>query len=275
MEKKRTTIVTDIVSANWGMVKQQRYQVIILPWGAMEPHNYHLPYLTDCILSYEIARDCAKAALKQGVKCMVLPPIYMGSQNIGQWNKPFCVHARSETQKAILLDMITSFYGQGFRNMVIINGHGGNTFKSYIRDFAVQFPDFRVVAVDWYGIVPKEGYFEADIDEHAGEHETSVMLHYHPEWVDMDGAGMGEVSSCGVVAVDQKIGWMPRNWDLVSKDTGIGNPSRATAEKGARYVTAVVEKVVELLVELGEQSEMKNVSNKPADGNQLQPLSRG
>ena len=117
MEKKRTTIVTDIVSANWGMVKQQRYQVIILPWGAMEPHNYHLPYLTDCILSYETARDCAKAALKQGVKCMVLPAIYMGSQNIGQWNKPFCVHARSETQEAILLDMITSFYGQRFRNM--------------------------------------------------------------------------------------------------------------------------------------------------------------
>jgi creatinine amidohydrolase len=58
------------------------------------------------------------------------------------------VHTRSETQKAILTDIVTSLHGQGFRKLVIINGHGGNTFKPYIRDLTMAFPDFRLVVAD-------------------------------------------------------------------------------------------------------------------------------
>ena len=133
---------------NYGEILEHSYDIVILPWGAVEPHNYHLPYLTDCILSYEIACDCADKVLEKGVTCMVMPPVYFGSQNAGQWNKSFCVHTRSETQKAILVDIVTSLYGQGFRKMVIINGHGGNTLKPYVRDLAMSFPDFRLIVVD-------------------------------------------------------------------------------------------------------------------------------
>jgi len=181
---------------------------------------------------------------------MVMPPVYFGSQNAGQWNKPFCVHTRSETQKAILMDIVTSLYGQGFRKMVIINGHGGNTLKPYVRDLAMTFPDFRLIVVDWWAIVPTEGYFEEKPDEHAGEQETSVMLHYHPEWVSMERAGDGKVMPGRIAALDQKIGWMPRHWDEVSMDTGIGNPKKSTATKGERYVRAVIGKIGELLTDL-------------------------
>ena len=239
-----------INGTNYGEVLEQKYDIVLLPWGAVEPHNYHLPYLTDCILSSEIAGDCADRALEQGVTCMVMPPVFLGSQNGGQWNKPFCIHARSETQKAILVDVVTSLHGQGFRKLVILNGHGGNTFKPYIRDLALIFPDCRIIAVDCWAIVPTEGYFEEKPDDHAGEQETSVMLHYHPELVAMERAGDGKVAPCRISAVDRKIGWMPRNWDEVSSDTGIGNPKRSTAEKGERYVKAVVEQITELLVEL-------------------------
>ena len=239
-----------INGTNYGEVLEQKYDIVLLPWGAVEPHNYHLPYLTDCILSSEIAGDCADRALEQGVTCMVMPPVFLGSQNGGQWNKPFCIHTRSETQKAILVDVVTSLHGQGFRKLVILNGHGGNTFKPYIRDLALIFPDFRIIAVDWWAIVPTEGYFEEKPDDHAGEQETSVMLHYHPELVAMERAGDGKVAPCRISAVDRKIGWMPRNWDEVSSDTGIGNPKRSTAEKGERYVKAVVEQITELLVEM-------------------------
>jgi creatinine amidohydrolase len=104
--------------------------------------------------------------------------------------------------------------------------------------------------VDWWAIIPTEGYFEEKPDEHAGEQETSVMLHYHPELVAMERAGDGRVNPCKIGAVDRKIGWMPRNWDEVSADTGIGNPRRSTPEKGERYVKRVVEQITKLLVEM-------------------------
>ena len=237
---------------NYGEVLEHTYDLAILPWGAFEPHNYHLPYLTDCYLSYEVACDCADYVYNKGVTCMVLPPIWLGSQNLGQWNKPFCVHTRSETQKAILTDVVSSLHGQGFRKLVVLNGHGGNTFKPYVRDLGMMFPDFHIVVVDWWSIVPRKNYFDEDPDEHAGEQETSAMLHYHPELVVMNRAGNGTVSPSQIGAIDQKIGWMPRNWDEVSEDTGIGNPKKSTAEKGERHVEAVIKKISELLIELKE-----------------------
>ncbi len=235
---------------NWGEVIQHKYDMAILPWGAVEPHNYHLPYITDCILSYEIACDAVDKAYEKGVTCMVMPPIFLGSQNAGQWNKPFCVHTRSETQKAILQDIITSLNGQGIHDLIIVNGHGGNTFKPYIRDFKLIFPDFRIVVVDWFAFVLTEGYFEEKPDEHAGEQETSVMLHYHPELVKMESAGDGTVKADKIPAINNKIGWMPRNWDEISEDTGIGNPKRSTSEKGKRYASIVTDRISELLLDL-------------------------
>jgi len=65
-----------IPHTNYGEILEHSYDIVILPWGAVEPHNYHLPYLTDCILSYEIACDCADEVLEKGVTCMVMPPVF-------------------------------------------------------------------------------------------------------------------------------------------------------------------------------------------------------
>ena len=240
----------DLTSATWGDIKNESYHVALLPWGAVEPHNYHLPYMTDCYLSYHIARDCAEKLLEKNIHCMVMPSVHFGSQNPGQWNKPFCIHTRAETQKAILADIVVSLRTQGFRKLVIINGHGGNTFKPFVRDFAMSFPDFQLIVVDWWQIVPTEGYFEEKPDEHAGELETSVLMHYRPDLVHLNQAGDGAVAPCNISGVDKKIGWMPRHWDEVSVDTGIGNPHKSSAAKGEKYARAVVEKISELLIEL-------------------------
>lgn len=241
----------DLRFASWKDIKETAYDAVILPWGAFEPHNYHLPYLTDCYLSHHIALDCASLAYERfGAVCGVYPPVYFGSQNPGQWNKLFCVHTRSETQKAILHDVVASLSVQGFRKLIVLNGHGGNTFKPVIRDLAMEYPDFYIVAVDWWSIIPIAEYFEERPDEHGGEQETSVLLHYRPELVRMDRAGDGAVSPCKIGSVDKKTGWMPRNWDEVSADTGIGNPKKSSAEKGKQYVAAVVEKIAELVADL-------------------------
>ena len=104
--------------------------MVLLPWGATEPHNLHLPYLTDCILSHDIALDAAKLAKTHyGIRCMVMPYVIAGSQNPGQRELDFCIHYRYETQKAILKRPSCLSIRPGIPQMVIINGHGGNTFK--------------------------------------------------------------------------------------------------------------------------------------------------
>lgn len=113
----------DLTTANYGRVRDLHYDLAVLPWGATEPHNLHLPYLTDCILSHAIAVDAARKALEtSGMRCMVLPPVHMGSQNPGQRELPFCIHARYETQKAILTDIAASLRAQGIMRLVIVNG---------------------------------------------------------------------------------------------------------------------------------------------------------
>ena len=53
---------TDLLVSSFGDVLNKKYDLVIFPWGATEPHNLHLPYLTDCILSHSIAVDAAKIA---------------------------------------------------------------------------------------------------------------------------------------------------------------------------------------------------------------------
>lgn len=96
-----------------------------------------------------------------------------------------------ETQKAILTDIVASLYVQGFRKMVIINGHGGNCFKNMIRDLAFEYPDFLIASSEWFTVLPAKDYFD-DPGDHADEVETSVMMYYHPELVNLDEAGEGK-----------------------------------------------------------------------------------
>ena len=243
----------DLERAVWGDIKELKYDLVVLPWGAIEPHNYHLPYTTDCYLSQNIALDSAVKAYKNsGVLTAVMSPIFLGSQNPGQWNLPLCIHANSETQKAILEDTIVSLQRQGFNKLVIINGHGGNSFKPYVRDFAMKYPDFKLLVVDWWSFISPKGYFEEQPDEHAGELETSVMLHYRPNLVKMDLAGDGKLKPTKLKSVNEKVAWIPRNWSEVTEDTGIGNPHKATAEKGARFAEHVTDKIARMLEELAK-----------------------
>ena len=244
----------DIAKLTWGEVKENKYDVVVLPWGAIEPHNYHLPYLTDAYLSHSISKASAQLALEKSNKlCMVMPPIYLGSQNPGQWDMPFCIHTNYETQKAILTDIVTSLHIQGFRKLLIVNGHGGNTFKPMIRDLAIKFPDFFILSTDWFAIVPKEDYFDAEIDDHAGEQETSVLMHFHPHLVKLDIAGDGASKPWTIQSINEKTAWAPRNWHQASEDTGIGNPKQSTAEKGKKYAEEVIRRIANLLIEIVEQ----------------------
>lgn len=242
----------------WKQVKNQKYDIAVLPWGATEPHNYHLPYGTDSLETARIAEDAAKKAWDNGVKIMVLPTIPLGVQNPGQIEMPFCLHTKPSTQIIIFKDIVDALYNQGIRKLVLMNGHGGNDFKPMIREIQPQFPEMLISLVEWFKIFNLNEYFEEDGD-HANEMETSIIMHYFPNLVlPLEEAGDGIAKSSKLKGIQDKTAWIPRQWDKVSEDTGIGNPKKASAEKGKRFLNDVTTKIAGFFVEL-DKCDPKNL----------------
>lgn len=235
---------------NWKQIKNQKYDVAVLPWGATEPHNYHLPYGTDSLETARIAADAAKKAWDRGSKVMVLPVIPLGIQNMGQIELPFCLHTRLSTQQMILEDILSALYNQGIRKFVLMNGHGGNDFKQLVRDLQPEFPDMFISIVEWFKLFPLARHFEEEGD-HANEMETSVIMHYFPELaLPLEEAGEGKGKKFKLKSLQEKVAWTPRHWNKVSDDTGVGNPKKATAEKGKKFLDDVTTKIAGYFVEL-------------------------
>ena len=240
----------DITTSKWGEVKENgHYEMAILPWGATEPHNLHLPYCTDMLTAQAVAFEIAEKAAQHGVKLMVLPGIPLGSQNPGQIELPFCIHTSQTTQFAILRDVVRSLKRQGIHKLMIMSGHGGNNFKGIIRDIMIEDPEMTIVHNEWFSIIPAKDFFEEKIDDHAGELETSVMLHYYPELVDMDLAGDGKSNKFAIEGLNTKVAWLPRDWSKITKDTGVGYPKKATAEKGRLYMEAVIPRILQFVID--------------------------
>uniref|UniRef100_UPI003216B77B creatininase family protein n=1 Tax=uncultured Draconibacterium sp. TaxID=1573823 RepID=UPI003216B77B len=235
---------------NWKQIKNQKYDVAILPWGATEPHNYHLPYGTDSMETAKIAEEAAGKAWEQGAKVMVLPTIPFGVQNMGQIDLPFCLHMPPSTQTIILRDILTALNRQGIKKLVVLNGHGGNNFKQIVRELQPLFPEVFISTIDWFAVENTNSHFEEEGD-HACEMETSVILHYFPELVlPLEEAGDGVTRKSKLKGLQNKVAWAPRQWDKVSDDTGIGNPKKASAEKGKKFLDTVTTKIAEYFIEL-------------------------
>lgn len=232
----------------WQYVATAGYDVAVLPWGATEAHNFHLPYATDTIQCDHVAAESARLAWDAGARVVVLPTVPYGVQT-GQLDIPFCLNLNPSTQLAMLRDLVAALEGQGVRKLVLLNGHGGNDFRQIIRELQ---PATRVLLclVNWYACVDPRAYFE-DLGDHAGELETSVMQHVAPALVlPLAEAGPGRERRPKIEALRERWAWAPRRWTQVTDDTGVGDPAAATAEKGARFFAAVTERVGRFLVEL-------------------------
>lgn len=226
------------------------YRVAVLPWGATEAHNYHLPYGTDCYESAAIANEAARIAWEAGERVTALPVLPFGV-NTGQLEIAGTINMNPSTQMAVLTDIVESLEVQGIPKLVILNGHGGNDFRQMIRELQPRF-DVLIATVNWYSIVKPGDYFDTPGD-HGGELETSVMMHLHGDLLrPLNEAGGGETVRMNVAAFREGWAWTPREWLRATKDTGVGDPSKATAAKGARYFEVVTAKIAAFLLELAD-----------------------
>ncbi len=247
---------------NWKAVKHADIQLAVLPWGATEAHNYHLPYGTDNILAEHIAAEAARIAYGRGGKMIVLPAIPFGV-NTGQPDVKLDMNLNPGTQLMILKDLITVLDRQGIHKFVILNAHGGNDFRQIIRELNLIFPKMFICQCNWFKIPGAEHYFE-DMGEHAGEVETSFMQYLTPELVlPLSEAGEGKARVFSIAALNEGWAWAERQWTRVTTDTGIGDPALATAEKGETFFKIVTEKIGDFLYDLANINQEELYIDKP------------
>ncbi|HCM75056.1 MAG TPA: amidase, partial [Cytophagales bacterium] len=238
-----------LAESNWKGIKDGVYDVAILPWGATEAHNYHLPYGTDIIEAEAIAAEAARIAFEKGAKIIVLPAIPFGV-NTGQREVMLDLNMNPSTQLVVLRDLVEVLNRQGIHKLILLNSHGGNDFKPMIRELGFQFPKMFISSCDWFKSLDQKLFFE-NKDDHAGEMETSLMLYLRPDLVlPLSEAGDGKSKKFRFEAIKEGWAWAERQWTKVTKDTGVGDPRKATAEKGEKYFKAVTVKVASFFIEV-------------------------
>lgn len=238
---------------NWKIVKETHYDVAILPWGATEAHNFHLPYGTDVIEADFVSAEAARLAWNDGTKVIVLPTIPFGV-NTGQFDVKLNINMNPSTQLAVLHDVVEVLNRHEIYKLIILNSHGGNDFKTMIRELGLQFPKMFLCSCNWYQAIDQKDFFE-NKDDHAGEMETSVVMHLTPTLVrPLNEAGNGAAKKFRITAIREGWAWAERKWTQVTKDTGVGDPRKATPEKGEKYFKAVTQKIATFITEVGSAS---------------------
>ena len=238
-----------LMEATYRQLLDRRPNVAVLPWGATEAHNFHLPHGTDVIEAETIAIAAADLAARRDARPLVLPVIPFGN-NAQQQDQVATIHLSTATALAVLRDVARSLHRQGIDRLVVLNSHGGNDFKPLVRDVALE-TGMLVVVIDFWRMRPEAlTRIFAEPGDHAGEMETSLLLHLCPELVALDQAGPGAANTWALPGLKQAGVWTPRPWSHVHPDTGSGNPAAATAAKGKEYFELIAAAVADVLVDL-------------------------
>jgi len=223
-----------------------RTRTVYLPFGSVEEHGAHLPLSTDTIQAYEVGKKAARR-----VPLFVAPPVHYGNCRSTSCH-PGTISIRTDTLKGLLKDIVRSLYGQGLRNFIVLTGHAGGAHRLALQDageeLLAEFSAIRMAVVTEYDLAVKEGrsIIETEGDAHAGEIETSRILHSRPDLVKGTSPEEYPLFPAGMLVRNKRAYWPGGVW---------GNPAKATAEKGGRLEELVVAKVVALVKALEEFEE--------------------
>ncbi len=241
----------DLTATNLHRIRQRSYEVAVLPVGAIEPHNLHLPQGQDYRHATYVARRCCELAWEKCQSVICLPPLPYGVDcNLMAY--PMAIHVSQASLDAMVREIITSVQAHGLRKVVILNAHGGNDFVPLVRQIQCDM-DVYVFVCDWWTVAQDR---MADIfdkpDDHAGEFETSVALALYPDLVEPDVAGDGQARQFRFEAL--RKGWVrtSRDFAKLNDHCAAGDPSAASGEKGRKILDLVCERISTFLVELAQ-----------------------
>ena len=225
------------------MMKEAR--AIIVPLGSTEQHGFHLPLNTDSTIADYLALEVAKRT-----NCLVTPTLTYG-QVWSAKDFPGTIAIQERTYINFLKDIVTSLESKSPRNIILFSGHLGNVAPSKIA--ARELLDekgFNNVYHFSYIVDMKQaaaGIMETELWHgsglHGGEMETSVLLRITPELVLMDKAQ----ADYPVRPPDLDI--RPISWIEFAKQGIFGDPTKATSEKGARFIERTLQQLADLVIE--------------------------
>jgi creatinine amidohydrolase len=237
---------------NYGEVKTSPpFEVAVLPLGATEPHNLHLPYGTDTFEVEVIAARACGMANQKGARVLQLPALPYGTET-NQMNFPLAINLNPTTLLRVITDIVDSLAKHGILRCVLLNGHGGNDLKWVLRELHLQTP-VHIFLCNWYKIASDVyGTIFQEKDDHAGEMETSMGLAHFPRLVALEQADSGAVRPSRFEAVNR--GWIEitRPWHLLTTNSGAGDPRAATGAKGESLTKVVAERIGAFLTELAQ-----------------------
>lgn len=244
----------NLLETNYATVKQQQYEVAVLPLGATEPHNLHLPYGTDVLEGRIVGEHICRAAHEQGAKVVLLPTIPYGTEtNLREF--PLAMNLNPSTLYAVVTDLIESLVESGIHKIVLLNSHGGNEMKPLLRELYGKTPA-QLFLCNWYQTLAGqyEEIFE-HAEDHAGEMETSFAMAYFPDLIgrNPDGSLAADDATKRELRFEAlREGWVSitRPWHLLTTNSGAAYPHKATADKGRQMMDLIVDRLATFLVEL-------------------------
>ncbi|MEE1800163.1 creatininase family protein [Streptomyces sp. JV176] len=209
-----------------------RPRVAVLPVGSFEQHGAYLPLVTDTVVACVIAREIAAAH-----PVHLLPPITVScSHEHADW--PGTVSISAATLHAVVQDIAGSLRRSGIKSLILVNAHGGNyVLRNVVQESAgsgtrmALFPG----SADWDAARSRAGVeTSSHSDMHAGEVETSILLHAHPELVRPG----YETADC---VADDRRHLLTLGLAAYTESGVIGRPSRASAGKGKELLAGLVD----------------------------------
>lgn len=242
-----------LAEQNYASIKSIQWEAAVLPFGATEPHNYHMPYWTDVYQVNEIGSRACGHAWGKGAKVLLLPAMPFGV-NTNHFGVPggLSISMTPTTLLKVLSDVVDSLERFNVRKLVLLNGHGGNELKPLMRELHHRTKVFLCLC-DWFRMFPAESkQIFKEPGEHADEIETSLGLYLFPQFMKMEQAGAGVIKKSRFDAINKGQIAITRPWHLATEDTGMGNPAAASKEKGEKLVSLLTTRLGDFLAELAK-----------------------
>jgi len=236
-------------------------QTVIIPVGMIEQHGYHLPTSTDVHNAAEIAKMTSEAT-----GCFVTPPVHY---NISGGMLPGTINITPQVFSLMLMDIMQSLVMQGFKNLILLLGHGGQESGQAAKEAADFFQWLRpkmegvtVSLIGFWDMSPTYTEMSQKGDWHAGLLETSLMLYWKPELVKLDQAQYDEGEILDLMRTDpymfaNKLKAVDSKWVVprIIQDPRIkvgvmGNFDDANAELGEKIAKECVSGLTDFIKEL-------------------------